>query len=427
MGVCKRTLAALAICAAALLPACAWAVPKLADLGSAQLKEIDERVVQTPPEATTSVKSLADYLTKSTSDDVAKTRAVYEWIVRNIVYDVAAFDSGVFPDQTAEAVLKRRTAVCSGYSRLFAALAAEAGLEAKEVIGFSRGYGYSVGVPVGQKPDHAWTAIKIGGDWQLMDCTWAAGYINAKNQFVRSRCDFYFLTSPESFIYDHFPEDVQWQLLSKPIDRTQFESFVYLRPAFFGHGLRLVSHPQGVIKNNCCFNMSFGAPDDVLLNAQVLKAGQRDAQSSFLIQRDGPDITLSTAFATPGNYTLRLFAKKFPGEEVYDWAADYLVEVEPSTESTPGFPAMLSTFGEKKVTLRSPMTGRLKSGDTAKFKLTAPGAEAVSVVVENKWSSLAKDGDAFTGDVAVKGDNVQVAARYPGSQSYYVLLKYAVY
>jgi hypothetical protein len=425
MGVRNGLLISLAACLAMSL-FCVGPSTATARLDAAKSKEIGDRAAQTPPSATESVSSLADYLTKPASDDLEKVRAIYEWIVRNIVYDVAAFDSGVLPDQDAEAVLKRRTAVCSGYARLFEALAAESGLEAKEVIGFSRGKGYSVGAGVTQKPDHAWTVAKIDGKWQLMDCTWAAGYIDAKNQFVRSRCEFYFLTPPEAFVYDHFPEDAQWQLTDKPMDRSEFEGLVYLRPAFFGHGLKLISHSQRVIKSDCCFDMSFGAPDDVVLNAQVLKGSQRDLASSLFIQRDGEALKLSTAFASPGDYTLRLFAKRSVGEEVYDWAADYLVEVQPSTESSPGFPVALSTFGEKKVTLHSPLAGRLKSGKTAGFKLTAPGAQAVAVVVEGKWSKLTQNGDVFEGEVAAGGDSVQVAAQYPGSESYYVLLKYAV-
>lgn len=425
MGMRQQLLITLAACLSMLL-SCGPSFGA-ARLGAEETKAISERVAQTPPEAAASLSSLARYLTQSASDETGRVRAIYEWITRNITYDVAAFDSGVFPDQSPEAVLKRRTAVCSGYSRLFAALAGFAKLEAREVVGFSRGAGYSVGGAIGQKPDHAWTAVKIGGKWELMDCTWASGYINAKNQFVRSQCEFYFLTPPESFIFDHFPEDAQWQLLSKPMDRSQFEGLVYLRPAFFALGLGLISHSQGIIKDNCCFSMSFSAPEEVLINAQVLKDGQRDAASSFFIQREGKEVKLSTAFASPGRHTLRLFAKESPASEVYDWAADYLVDVQPSSESSPGFPATMSTFGEKKVFLQAPLAGRLKSGEPVSFKLKAPGAEAVAVVVENKWSKLTGEGGLFEGEVVPKGDGLQVAARYPGSESYYVLLKYAVF
>ena len=396
------------------------------ELGAAKLKEIANRATQTPVSATGSLQSLADYLTKPSGDELEKVRSIYEWITQNIVYDVPAFEAGVYPDQGAEAVLKRRTAVCSGYARLFEALAAKSGVEAKEVIGSSRTAGHTMEPGVEQKPDHAWTAVKINGQWRLMDCTWAAGYIDSQGRFVRNRCEFYFLTPPERFIYDHFPEDTRWQLLEEPMEREQYQGLVYLRPAFFEHGLRLVSHTKGVIRNNCCFNMSFGAPDNVLLSAQVIKGGRKDEASSLFLQRDGQALKLSTAFAAPGSYTLRLFAKKATGEQLYDWAADYTVEVEPSPDSSPGFPIALSTFSEKKVSLAEPLVGKLRAGETVKFKLTAPGAQAVAVVVEGKWSSLARNGDVFEGEVIAKGQGLQVAARYQGSESYYVLLKYAV-
>ena len=76
--------------------------------------------------------------------------------------------------------------------------------------------------------------------------------------------------------------------------------------------------------------------------------------------------------------------------------------------------------------LIAPMSGRLKPGGKEAFKLSAPGAEAVSVIVEGEWLSLTKNGDVWEGEATVKGEQVQVAARFPGSQSFYVLLTYSV-
>lgn len=419
-----RCVLPLLTCLALILPlicsaACAQA------LDPARMEAIQKHVAATPRSATGSVRDLSGYLTKPAQNDLEKVRAIYTWIINNVDYDVAALMSGNLGDQSAQTVLKTRKGVCAGYSRLFEALAKEAGMEALEVDGFSKGAGYSVG-QLQSEPDHAWSSVKVDGRWQLLDCTWAAGFINSQNQFVRKQCDYYFLTPPDEFVYDHLPEDAKWQLLDQPIGKDQYALMVYVRPAFFENKLKLISHTQGVIKSDCCFSMRFGAPRDVLMEAQVIKGEQKDEASSLLIQRDADALKLDTAFASPGSYTLRLFAKRKQETGLYAWAADYRVEVQPGTQTLPGFPKTYSTFHEKNVLLQSPMSGKLKSGETQAFKLTVPGAEAVSVVAGDQWTRLEKNGDTFQGSVAIKGDAVQVAARYPDSDSFYVLLKYAV-
>ena len=90
------------------------------------------------------------------------------------------------------------------------------------------------------------------------------------------------------------------------------------------------------------------------------------------------------------------------------------------------YPETSATFNEVNATLIGPMSGRLKPGAKESFKLTAPGADAVSVIVGGEWLPLAKNGDTWEGEATVKGEQIQVAARFAGSQSYYVLLTYSV-
>lgn len=421
-----RSVLPLLTCLAVLIVLICAAPGWAQALDQARMDAIDKLVAATPRSAAGSVRDLAGYLVKPAQNDLEKVRAIYAWIIKNVDYDVAAYISGNLGDQSAQAVLKTHKGVCAGYSRLFEALAKEAGIDALEVSGFSKGAGYSVSGQLQAQPDHAWSVVKIDDKWQLLDCTWAAGFINSQNQFVRQQCDYYFLTPPGDFVFDHLPEDPKWQLVDKPVTKDEYALMVYLRPPFFENEMKLVSHTQGIIKSDCCFTMQFGAPQDVLLEGQVIKGEQKDDASSLLIQRDSGNLKLDTAFAASGNYTLRLFAKRKQDTGSYAWAADYLVEVQPGTEIKPGFPKTYSTFHDQGVVLQSPMSGKLKSGETQVFKLVAPGAEAVSVVIEGQWNKLEKNGDVFEGKVEVKGDAAQVAARYPGSDSFYVLLKYTV-
>ena len=393
----------------------------------AVLVQIDERVNRTPPEAAASIQSLADYLAKPAGNETQKARAIYAWIIRNIDYDVEALTTGNPGDQSAKATLARRKAVCDGYSQLFEALARAAGLEAIEVIGFSRGAGYMAGAPVGPDPDHAWTGVRIDGNWFLMDTTWAAGYLDAKTGFVRRLDDYYFLTPPANFVYDHLPKDPKWQLVPNPIPKEGFERLVYLRPGFFRNGLQVVSHPEVEIVSDGDLTVTFGGPEEAMMRARVGDATAfRDDIAPTFVQREGGQLKLNVAFANPGSYTLRLYAKQKGYDGPYEWAADYRVKVNEVKGLKVFYPETSATFNEVNATLIGPMSGRLKPGAKESFKLTAPGADAVSVIVGGEWLPLAKNGDTWEGEATVKGEQIQVAARFAGSQSYYVLLTYSV-
>ena len=44
--------------------------------------------------------------------------------------------------------------------------------------------------------------------------------------------DFYFLTDPEEFVYDHLPEDITWQLLASPVSKLEFQVCTILYPTY---------------------------------------------------------------------------------------------------------------------------------------------------------------------------------------------------
>lgn len=387
---------------------------------------MDQHAAAAPPEALNSVQELADYLTKPAQNDLQKVRAIYSWVIRSIDYDVQAVRAADPGDQSAEAALKRRKGVCGSYSNLFDALAKAAGIETSQIIGFSRGADYIPGMPLPPEPNHAWNAIKLDGDWRFIDCTWAAGYIDEGGAFVRRPDDHYFLTSPDCFVYDHLPEDPQWQLLPTPVTRNDYEKMVYLRPGFFRNNLRLVSHPHMEIVSDGSLAVVLEAPDDVLLKACVKQPQAGSDAARAFVQRDGGQLKISSFIAQPGNYALRLYAKRRGDAGNYEWAADYLVKVPEVTATPASYPEMMATFQESSSKLLAPTAGKLKLGDDEAFKLIVPGAEAVAVVIDNEWAQLEKHGDLWEGQVKVAGGEVQVAARFPGSKSFYVLLVYAV-
>jgi transglutaminase/protease-like cytokinesis protein 3 len=134
------------------------------------------------------------------------------------VYDDANDTGALKPlnERVAEGVLRKRVAFCDGYARLFKTLCDYAGITSELITGYAKTSNrkrtdYSF------RSNHRWNAVMIDSTWKLLDATWASGYISSgSNDFVRRFDDKYFLSPPEEFIKDHYPEDTRWTLLPSP-------------------------------------------------------------------------------------------------------------------------------------------------------------------------------------------------------------------
>jgi len=184
--------------------------------------ELDRHALQAPASVENSIESLAAYLVKPAASERDKARLIYRWITDRIAYDFEGLVSGK-KDSRVEAVLQNRKAVCAGYARLFERLGKEAGLEVTIVVGRTK----EARTPPGQEPsptDHAWNAVKLDGDWQLIDATWGAGSIQ-NNKFKKRYREYFFLPPPEEFIFTHFPVESRWQLLPAPVALEEFKAW----------------------------------------------------------------------------------------------------------------------------------------------------------------------------------------------------------
>ena len=199
---------------------------------------LDKYAKETPKQFEKDIPTLVKYLIEPTSTEIEKVRVLFSWVALHVKYDDKAFNKGVFPDYTANYVLKNKKAVCEGYSNIFHELCIEAGLESEKIIGYAKGYGYQEGDKF-RDTDHAWNAVKIDNNWKLFDVTWASGLgISKKGKlFSISKFEpFWFDVNPKVFIFTHLPEQSKWQLLDQPITLNKYESLPYLSESFFQLG-----------------------------------------------------------------------------------------------------------------------------------------------------------------------------------------------
>lgn len=139
--------------------------------------------------------ALAQEITAGKGAEREKTKAVYEYVAKNISYDVAKWDNKEFEwDDSALKTLAEKTGVCQDYSYLAIALLRASGIEARLIEGTAiSGFWPS---------NHAWVEAKVDGYWLVMDPTWGSGYIKDK-EFVANYTEEYFDPNMEEFERTH--------------------------------------------------------------------------------------------------------------------------------------------------------------------------------------------------------------------------------
>jgi transglutaminase/protease-like cytokinesis protein 3 len=72
--------------------------------------------------------------------------------------------------------------------------------------------------------------------------------------------EYYFMPDPHQLIFTHFPDEVGWQLLERPISLTDFENLVPVKSAFFKYGLQILGHREAVISTQQEVTVRIGCP-----------------------------------------------------------------------------------------------------------------------------------------------------------------------
>lgn len=185
----------------------------------------------------TDLADLAKQLTAPFTTEAEKARVLFVWVADNIRYDVEKFENPPRTQVSAktreelerkkkeaqEAELrssfKSKKGVCEDYSSIYKAMCEAVGLACEVIRGDAREF-YKPYQAAHNNP-HAWNAVKIDGQWQLLDATWAAGYVRNR-KFTRRLELGHFMTPPLWFVQRHLPDDLKWELLDQPIDSKRF-------------------------------------------------------------------------------------------------------------------------------------------------------------------------------------------------------------
>ena len=207
-------------------------------------------------------------------------------------------------------------------------------------------------------------------------------------------------------------------------------------------GLTLIGDPDPYVhsegpKREVTFQMS--KPLIVLSQLiHVFDDQTLDCSKYILQQVKDNRLTLNVRMPKPGLYKHQIYAIAVgdPSDNL-PCAYNFLINCHESSENIQPFPKQYSQFKDSCF-LYEPLDGHLQpppDGTTVHFKLEAPKAEEVAVVVDGQWSYLKRDGAADTlwqGDVDLakywgKETKLVVCANYDKSQTTYsTLLDYIV-
>jgi Transglutaminase-like superfamily len=143
------------------------------------------------------IKALAKKITMNKKKEKEKALAVYEYVAKNVSYDVDKLNNRTFEfDDSALKTLDEKKGVCQDFAYLAIALLRASGMEAQMVTGYA-----------GQ--NHAWVETKVDRSWLTMDPTWGSGYLQ-NNKFVPKFTMEYFDPKQAEFQKTHTKKEIEF-------------------------------------------------------------------------------------------------------------------------------------------------------------------------------------------------------------------------
>ena len=398
---------------------------------------VDKRALNCPKSKKESPRILTECLIVGLSNYIMKARVIWRWITAHISYDTKSYFSGSYNSCAPRDVLYTGKSVCSGYARLFKEMCDIAGVECVEIIGWAKGYGHKVGESFeNQSTNHAWNAIRVDGNWYLLDATWGAGHVDNHGHFQRSYQESYWLTSPYIMIGAHFPSDKEWQLLKTPFSINKYSQMVYARPRFYELGLRIISHTKSVINSaqGKATVIFLCTKPNVKFLAHLCHANGTEAKNAVNVSNTSQEtVQISLLIPKKGRYSLNIFAKEGnKGKESYDSIIEYQIESEVGLGGGFIFPYVYSI---KEGELLGPLLGILNRGEKYEFKVFSKQAVAVALTFSSTdWRKLTRGAGCHVWYLSTniprcaKGD-CSLNLKFPGrgaSSSYSTLCKYNI-
>jgi len=268
-------------------------------------KDLTDKVFTDPESALPGVVSS---LTNGVSDQFLKAKTIHDWICDNIAYDTNMYFSGRVTAQDYISVLKKKLAVCSGYSNLFNQMCKIAGIESIGINGYSKGFGYTG--KIGNSTDHAWNAINVSNKWYLIDVTWDAGYVDQKTFIKEYSTEWLFLDS-RPFLYSHLPEEDAYQYYAPVLTANDFMREANIAGIFFQYGLSLKNDKpdyNNVIDGTFAFDIGLSNAN-THISSTLRTPRQQNIDAASWADRKGNIVSVEFDVPDTNEYRGHIFAR----------------------------------------------------------------------------------------------------------------------
>jgi len=362
---------------------------------------------------------------------------IYYWISQNIRYDI----DGDFNNnnnnrhQKAEDVFRMGKSTCEGYASIFKTLCDSLQIPCEKINGYAKDYSFKIAQPIFSHINHTWNAVQLNNNhWYLIDSAWGTGYIDGNHEYKKDLKSHYFLTHPEHMIYNHLPEESQWQLLKKPITMDDYIRLPHVHSYYFIFGLNIISPRfSSIVSFNT--NQSFAevliqAPNDIQLTCSI----KDDIRSTNLTQYDFSRQVWQCLFAPyrSGFHTLVIFANHISTINLFKNVIELGVEVL-TKDLIKGkiLPITFGKFTEYKCQILSPLDGILKRGTKVTIRCRIPNATSARISLDGIWlDEVRLKNDMFKQQINVPQRDIIVYAQFMNNNKktkiYDGLIRYTV-
>lgn len=134
------------------------------------------------------IQNKSKQLVKGASTPREKAKAIYDYVAKNMTYDMEKYRENEFHwSDSALKSLRTKKGICQDYVFLTIALLRAADLPSRFVEGEAGGQ------------RHAWVEVQVDGRWLVMDPTWGSGYITKEGTFQK-RYDSRYFDPPSSLL-----------------------------------------------------------------------------------------------------------------------------------------------------------------------------------------------------------------------------------
>ena len=198
-----------------------------------------------------------------------------------------------------------------------------------------------------------WTAVNVDGSWRFINCNWGARHVKGPNDNALTyKCDeFYFLTDAEDHIYQHFPDDQEWQLLKKPITLDEFIRLPVTKSPFYNKNLHFAyKYPAVLAASDGQAEIRLTVPKLTGFAAKLKGKDDRVPNDvlaeRILVRAVDKEVAVSVNLPMPGVYYVDIFVESDWRKNLMDHACGFAIKCTGvSRDAHVSYPPGLGMFG----------------------------------------------------------------------------------